>query len=92
MRLERSSLLLKPLVADSSVSNCAGPGVPFLVTILMIPPVAPPPYSALAPDNTSIRSTLNGEMLSNWRDSPRELFWLTPSIITSTLRPRMFWP
>ena len=22
----------------------------------------------------------------------RELFWLTPSIITSTLRPRMFWP
>jgi hypothetical protein len=47
---------------------------------------------ALAPDNTSTRSTLNGEMLSNWRDRPRELFWLTPSIITSTSRPRMFWP
>lgn len=56
------------------------------------PPVAPPPYTALAPDITSMRSMLNGSMESNCRLMPRELFSDTPSIITSTLRPRRFWP
>ena len=60
--------------------------------MLMIPPVAPPPYTALAPDITSMRSMLNGSMESNCRLMPRELFSDTPSIITSTLRPRRFWP
>ena len=43
---------------------------PFLVTMLMIPPVAPPPYTALAPDITSMRSMLNGSMESNCRLMP----------------------
>lgn len=64
--------------------------LPLLVTMLISPPVLPPPYSEVAPEITSICSMLNGSMASSWRLSVREELSRTPSISTAIARPRMF--
>ena len=53
---------LKPLLLPSLKLHHGVPAGLFSVTILIRPPVLPPPYSDVAPEITSICSILNGSM------------------------------